>query len=89
MSADPSRLPVPETLTVYGAAWCGDCRMVTRYLDQHGVPYRYLDLGSDPNAQAALDAAGIRSIPVITTIDGRILIEPSFQQLSAAGIGPA
>jgi len=83
-------LPVPSVLTVYGAGWCPDCGTVKRHLDAQGVRYDYVDLGSDPIAQARLDAAGIRAIPVVVTPGGRIMIEPSRSELDAviAG-GPA
>ena len=83
-------LPVPSVLTVYGAGWCSDCSRVRRHLDAQGVRYDYIDLGSDPIAQARLDAAGIRAIPVVVTPGGRIMIEPSRSELDAviAG-GPA
>ena len=80
-------LPVPSVLTVYGAGWCSDCGRVRRHLDAQGVRYDYVDLGSDPIAQALLDAAGIRAIPVVVTPDGRILIEPSPSELDAAIAG--
>jgi glutaredoxin len=89
MGDDPARLPIPDMLTVYGAAWCGDCRRVTRHLDASGVAYRYLDLETDRVAQAALDAVGISSIPVVITPDGRMFVEPSVWELAAAGIGAA
>ena len=83
-------LPVPSVLTVYGAGWCPDCGTVKRHLDAQGVRYDYVDLGSDPIAQARLDAAGIRAIPVVVTPGGRVMIEPSRSELDAliAG-GPA
>ena len=62
LSAQLLGLPTPDTLTVYGAAWCGDCHSVVRYLDAFGIDYRYLDLAIDRAAQATLDGAGIRSI---------------------------
>jgi mycoredoxin len=89
LGADPGALPIPDVLTVYGAAWCGDCRRVTRHLDASGLIYRYLDLETDHAAQAALDAVGISSIPVVVTPDGRMFVEPSAQELAAAGIGAA
>ena len=89
LSAERLGLPTPDTLTVYGAAWCGDCRNVVRYLDAYGIDYRYLDLGIDRAAQATLDGAGIRSIPVVVTADGDVLIEPSARELAAVGIGPS
>ena len=80
-------LPVPSVLTVYGAGWCPDCGRARRHLDAQGVRYDYVDLGSDPKAQALLDAAGIRAIPVVATPDGRILIEPSPSELDAVIVG--
>ncbi len=80
-------LPVPSELTVYGAGWCPDCSRVRRHLDAQGVRYDYVDLGSNPMAQALLDAAGIRAIPVVVTPDGRILIEPSPSELDSAIVG--
>ena len=77
-------LPIPDVLTVYGASWCGDCRNTQRYLEAVGAEYRYIDLGVDTAAQALLDAAGYRAIPIVVTPDGTILIEPSQRELASA-----
>ncbi len=77
-------LPTPELLTVYGASWCSDCRNTRRYLESTGVAYRYVDLGTDHAAQALLDQAGYRGIPVVVTTVGTVLIEPSERDLAAA-----
>ena len=79
-----TNLPVPAVLTVYGASWCADCRNTQRYLDGAGVEYRYVDLETDHAAQTMLDRAGHRSIPVVVTPDGTVLIEPSARELAAA-----
>ena len=75
-------LPVPDVVTVYGAEWCGDCRRAKRYLDATATPYRWIDVDADPTAQAAVDAAGYRSIPVIVTPTGQVLVEPSTDELA-------
>ncbi len=75
-------IPTPDVLTVYGAGWCSDCRTTQRYLDSARVEYRYVDLGQDPAAQAMLDAAGYRAIPIVVATDGTILIEPSMRELA-------
>ena len=83
-------LPIPDILTVYGGDWCWDCRIARRYLDSHGVDYRYIDLGKDRAAQALLDEAGYRAVPVIVTSSGSVLVEPSERELAGAlGIGAA
>ncbi len=84
----PNNLPIPDLLTVYGASWCGDCRHTQRYLDAVGVRYRYVDLGVDRAAQAMLDDAGYRAIPVVVTTDGTVLIEPSERELAGV-VSPA
>lgn len=76
-------LPVPDILTVYGAAWCGDCHRTVRYLNWAGVPFRYVDLQADPAAQQMLDDAGYRAIPVVTTPTGAVLVEPSDSELAS------
>jgi len=78
---DPVPLAVPDELTVYGADWCGDCRRAKRHLDAAGVAYRWVDLTQDRAAKGMLAAAGLRAIPVIATVDGRILVEPSNAEL--------
>jgi glutaredoxin len=77
-------LPTPDVLTVYGASWCSDCRDTRRHLDDAGVEYRYIDLEVDRAAQALLDDAGYRAIPIVVTTTGTILIEPSERELAAA-----
>jgi mycoredoxin len=89
-----SRLPIPGIVTVYGAEWCGDCRRAKRVLEASGVPFRYVDLEADPAAQRLVDDAGYRSIPVIVTPAGEVLVEPSDDELatvtgSAARARPA
>lgn len=74
-------MDTPTELTVYGADWCADCRRAKRHLDAAGVAYRWIDLAMDRDAKERLAAAGLRSIPVIATVDGRILIEPSNVEL--------
>ncbi len=48
-----------------------------------GRPVPLVDLQSDVAAQALLDWAGFRSIPVVVTTDGTVLIEPSERELAA------
>ena len=75
-------LPIPDLLTVYGASWCSDCRRTKRYLEALGVRHRYVDLEMDAGAQAMLDAAGYRAIPVVVTPAGTILVEPTDLELA-------
>ncbi len=79
----PNPIPIPTVLTVYGARWCGDCRNIQRYLDSVGVTYQYIDLETDRAAQAMLDDAGYRAIPIVVAPNGTVMIEPSARDLAA------
>jgi len=83
MRAMPShRLPMPDTVTVYGADWCADCRRTRRYLDATRTPYRWIDVNADPEVRVMLDAAGYRSLPVVALPTGQVLVEPTEDELA-------
>ena len=75
-------LPVPDVVTVYGVAWCVDCRRARRYLEATATQYRWIDIDIEPLARAQLDAAGYRRIPVVVTPMGQVLVEPSEDELA-------
>lgn len=76
--------PTP-TITGYGASWCADCRRAQAFLDQHDVPYRWVDLEEHPEAQEIVERYnnGKRIIPTILMTDGSVLVEPSNEELAA------
>lgn len=63
-----------ETITVYGTAWCGDCRRARKLLDRHGARYRWIDIDADSAAQAVVLRLnrGQRSVPTILFPDGTL-----------------
>jgi mycoredoxin len=83
MPAMPSpRIPTPDIVTVYGAEWCADCRRTRRYLDATATSYRWIDVGVETDVRGMLDAAGFRSIPVVSLPTGQVLVEPSDDELA-------
>jgi glutaredoxin len=71
-----------STITMYGAAWCGDCRRAKRVLDDSGVAYDYVDLEALPEAaRLAEEISGRKNIPVIVFPDGSHVVEPSDELL--------
>ncbi len=72
-----------EKIIVYGTAWCGDCHMATRFLDQHQVPYQWIDISEDGEARRYVERVnnGNRSVPTILFQDGSLLVEPSAREL--------
>ncbi len=70
-------------IVVYGVTWCPDCRRSRRYLDQHSIAYRFLDIDTDMQARSYVEQVnkGNRSVPTIVFPDGSILVEPSDADL--------
>ena len=79
-------------LTVYGALWCPDCRRSKQFLAEHRIPYRWVDIEQEPEAQETVRQLndGRQIIPTIVFGDGGpILVEPSNAELAARlGINP-
>ncbi len=81
---NPAALPVPTTVTVYGADWCGDCRRTKRWLEASGIEWTFIDRDADPEVRAMLADAGYLAIPVVVLPDRTVLVEPSDAALAAA-----
>jgi glutaredoxin-like protein len=77
-------LPESSEIVVYGTAWCGDCRHTKRFLDQHQIAYRWIDVDWDRDAMERVIAInhGLRSVPTLVFPDGSTLTEPSNAQLA-------
>ena len=73
----------PARITMYGAAWCSDCRRSKALLDREGVDYDYVDLEvvSD-GADRAKAISGRTQIPVVVFPDGTHFTEPTDAELS-------
>lgn len=73
----------PE-ITLYGAHWCPDCRRSKQFLGDHQIPYTWVDIEQDQEAeQTVIDKNdGKRIIPTIIFGDGSILVEPTNAELA-------
>jgi mycoredoxin len=57
-------------LTVYSSPFCGDCREAKRFLAQHNIPYKEIDITTTPGAaDEIVKRTGKRAIPQFV-IDG-------------------
>lgn len=72
-------------VTMYGAAWCGDCRRSKRFMEENNVAFNYIDVEVDLSAADKVIEinGGAKSIPVIVFEDGTHLTEPSDIDLKA------
>jgi len=58
-------------LTVYSAYWCRDCRAAKRFLAEHSIPFKEIDIENTPGAaDEVLRNVGKRAIPQFV-IDGK------------------
>ncbi len=73
-----------QSIVVYATDWCSDCRRAKRFLEQHNIPYRWVNIDHDKEAEQFVIKTnqGMRSVPTIICFDGTVLVEPSDQQLA-------
>jgi thioredoxin reductase (NADPH) len=72
-------------ITLYGAHWCPDCRRSKLFLGEHQIPYTWVDIEQDPDAERFVIEKndGKRIIPTIVFADGALLVEPTNAELAA------
>ena len=72
-------------IRVYGADWCEDTQATRNHLDSLGVPYRYINVEQDSQAQnwVKQQNGGKQKTPTLD-IDGRVLVEPNERELEQA-----
>ena len=73
-----------QSVIVYATDWCPDCRRAKRFLDRHNIPYQWVNIDHDKEAEQLVIKTnqGMRSVPTIICSDGTVLVEPSDQQLA-------
>ena len=67
----------------YGTSWCYSSRRARTMLDQHNLPYDWIDIDYDEEGRAYVEKVnnGYRSVPTIVFPDGSILVEPTTNDL--------
>lgn len=72
-----------KKIKFYGAAWCPDCNRSKAFLDGQKAEYEYINIEEVPCAAGEVEKLnnGYQSIPTIIFPDGRILVEPSDEEL--------
>jgi mycoredoxin len=73
-----------EKIIIYGTEWCGDCRRARRFFDQNGIPYLWINIDRDKDAERFVlkTNGGMRSVPTIVFPDHSILVEPSSHRIA-------
>jgi glutaredoxin len=79
-----SLAPAANTITMYGADWCRDCRRTESLLNDLGVEWTKVDVEASAEAAAQAQAiSGRTNIPVVVFPDGSHLVEPSDDAVKA------
>jgi thioredoxin reductase (NADPH) len=73
------------TITMYGTAWCSDCKRAKKFFGEQRVHYDFVDVDSDADGRAYVESVndGKDIIPTIVFEDGSVLVEPSNAELAA------
>ncbi len=71
-------------ITLYGAYWCPDCRRSKKFLSEQFVPFKWVDIEQDKEAEALVlkKNNGKRIIPTIVFEDDSFLVEPTNAELA-------
>jgi glutaredoxin len=57
-------------ILVYSAFWCPECRLAKRFLQEHNLPFKEIDIETTPGAaDEVIKQTGKRSVPQFV-IDG-------------------
>ena len=74
-----------QNILVYGADWCNDCVRAKRLLERYEIPFSWIDVDNDREAQGYVKQVnnGTRIIPNILFPDGSILVEPADSELAS------
>jgi thioredoxin reductase (NADPH) len=72
-------------ITMYGTAWCSDCKRAKKFFGEQRVHYDFVDVDSDADGRAYVESVndGKDIIPTILFEDGSVLVEPSNAELAA------
>lgn len=57
-------------MTVFSKNNCMQCKMVKRFLDEHGFKYTEINIDDQPEQKEVLQGIGFRTVPVVQKPDG-------------------
>ena len=77
--------PPFEGIRLVGHRWSARAHEIKDYLARNQVPYRWIDVETDPEARRLLEAAGLEEPrrPLVVFPDGSHLVEPSNRDIAA------
>jgi len=84
MAATSAEAKEKAPILLYGATWCPDCKRAKKFLNEQRIPYEWIDIENNPEAQKIVQDRndGKQIIPTIFFPDDSILVEPSNAELA-------
>jgi len=84
MTATSAEVKEKAPILLYGATWCPDCKRAKKFLNEQRIPYEWIDIENNPEAQKIVQDRndGKQIIPTIFFPDDSILVEPSNAELA-------
>ncbi len=84
MNEERAMSETQQKIIMYGTTWCYESRRARATLDQHNIPYEWIDIDLDMDGRKFVESVnrGYRSVPTIVFPDGSILVEPSSTELN-------
>lgn len=78
--------PEFEGMRVIGQRWSAESNTMRDFLARNQIPFRWLEIDSDPEAAQLLELAALTNpqLPVVVLENGKALVNPSFQQVASA-----
>jgi thioredoxin reductase (NADPH) len=80
-----------QTIKMYGAPWCPDCRRAKQFFGDQRVQYEWINVDDNPDSMKYVEQVngGKQIIPTIVFEDGSVLVEPTNAELAEKlGIQP-
>ena len=73
-----------EGIRIAGTLWSLPSHEVKDFLTRHQIPYQWLDIEKDSNAQQLVEnvASGFTKLPVVFFPDGSFLVQPDLKNLA-------
>ncbi len=79
-----ANVPAPfDGIRVLGTRWSPDTHRIKDFLARNQIPYRFLDIERDADAEAQAHAAGEGKLPVVFLTDGATLVQPTRRELAS------
>ena len=80
----PNSAMTEPQIVMYTTTWCGDCRRSKRWLNDHHIAYREINIDQDAQSVDVVRQLnrGYETVPTIVFPDGAVLAEPSNRRLA-------